>query len=787
MARNKLTPEVLTAAAAAPQMIDVWTKVPDARAAKQEWQGQAWVYYDLVPEIRSAADLFGNALARIRLFVAKRPKSNAPPLELTEGNVAGAMNEFVDATGTQRGLLRDLAVNIFVTGEAYIVGGDHWEVRSIDEIRFTGTSHIGTNIPQAQIREAPYLTPIDVPLETLVMRVWKPHPRWSRLADSAMRTVQDDCEKLLMISKAEKAAVRSRFASSGILFIPQELVPPAQQTQDRNPNPIDANPLYKGIAEALMAASKDEGHPSNLVPIMIFGPAEYGSAIRYITLERPLDKLANALRESAIKRIAVAIDLPTDFLLGLGDLNHWTAWVVKEDAFSAHFQPFVELICDSLTTGYLNPVLNRAGITDASDYIVWYDASKLIVQPDKADAVIQAYDRLAASDEYLREALGVPQEAKPSDEERAKRVGLKLADPQMAITGVPTPPPDPMGGGAGGRPNGSLTGHTPPGSTVGGVNANPQKTSTMRRVSSGPSSGAKPGSITASAAESVSRQLALLDISLTNQVRVLAEAGLKRTAERLGARARSKLTATESAQYKGVDNALLPEYLNMLRMQEIGLNEDNLLRADLSKVAAEAAEYGQTTVTTALSLIESNFDSDTESIGYKHLLPIVEQSRISAEASFLATFIDLLRERLYAGIPVSAEGEASVDGLQVPPGDIRKAIQIAGGGSTSASIFPVGAATGRIVNEYLQQLGVGIDGWLWVYSPNLRRPHGSFNPHIQLDGLVFRTETDEELRVPDEKSYRFLKREYMSPGDHRGCLCVVTPWIGPNFGEARPI
>lgn len=727
--RHEPKTEVLTASAAPVTKIDIESGITNAKALRQEWQNLAWNYYDTVPEVRFAATFVGNALARVRIVAAERPKKpgNRPKV-LTSGPAYDAMNGFVDSTGSSRGLMRDLGLNLFIEGEAYLLsrGEGSWEIASTDEIQI---SQWGPGNVKVEFRDHPGASWQAVPDTAFVHRIWRPHPRYSRMADSAMRSVVDDCEKLLMLSRAEKAAVRSRFGSAGILFIPSELVPPVQQTQDRNPNKIMSNPLFMDIAEALVAAHNDEADPGNLVPIMIFGPAQFGQAIKHISLDRPLDKLNEKVRDSAIRRLAVAFDLPTEFLMGLQDLSHWTAWTVMDQTFAAHLQPFIELLVDSLTVSYLHPILRRAGLSEEeiTKYTVWYDATDLIVRPDQTDAAVQAHDRFVISDATLRRVLNFTEEDAPEEEERTRRVGLKLVEPRMAVKGELPPketatvvPKDQAR--QPGRPTGTLktTGNEADtkGSTQGGQNANPRKTRSARRKRSGPSSGTRPGSLTAAGDDNALAELSFLlgdiDADLIEDIQ------------------------------RGIDSA----------SDETKLQVADDLANRISAAVLEAAE--------AVAEVTSS-----EVPGW---VRVASAERYGAvRAALIRSIEEYIQIRL-----------ADPNAL-IPSELVREPVRIGGGGGISTSLGDYnGAASGKFIVEQLASLGFGPGGSLWVYSPNLKRPRGSLNAHLQLDGLVFYSPQDENLRVPDEATYRFLKRDFMKPGDHVGCLCITTPWLGPS-------
>jgi hypothetical protein len=294
-----------------------------------------------------------------------------------------------------------------------------------------------------------------VPLQagSLTVRLWKEHPRFSEWADAGTRSCMELLEKIIILNRAEKAVAKSRLAGSGILALPQELVPPAWQNQGSVDNPMESNPLYIALADSMMSPLTDEGSPSSVVPFLLFGPGEIIKNMKYEPLARQFDTEAAQLSiTNAIQQIANTLELPKEILLGAGEATHWTVWAIREDVFQAHIQPLIELICEALTRTYLAQALSRltpeqlkaAGVSDPDDVMVWYDASQLVIRPDKGDKAIAAHDRFLISDEALRRETGFGDEDKPSDEEYAKRVGVKLADAQMALTGKPTPAPQPL-------------------------------------------------------------------------------------------------------------------------------------------------------------------------------------------------------------------------------------------------------------------------------------------------------------------------------------------------------
>lgn len=432
---------------------------------RQDWQKRSFDVYDTEGHLYYATNYVGGAMSRIQLVGAIKPKNHGKleqPKILEVGPVADAISGIESPIGGQSGFLRAIGRNIFLTGESWVIASTvlhsdgrkvtNWDAVSVDELVVDGGRQMRRRLPGAQ--------PERLPDNSLTFRIWKEHPRYSQLADAGTRSCMELLEKIIILNRAEKAVARSQLAGSGILALPQELVPPAWQNQAQSGNPMEANPLWQALAESMMAPLRDESAPSAVVPLLLVGPGEIIKNMKYEPLDRKFDSgAAQSSIKMAIEQIANTLELPKEILLGVGDATHWTAWAIREDVFQAHIQPLIELVCAGLTRTFLRQALNKFsdaelkanGIENREDVIVWYDASELIQLPDKADKATAAHDRFVITDEAYARAQNIPREdlLDKNSMEYAKRVGLKLIDPKMALTGEP-PVGDPgkLGGNA---------------------------------------------------------------------------------------------------------------------------------------------------------------------------------------------------------------------------------------------------------------------------------------------------------------------------------------------------
>jgi hypothetical protein len=166
-------------------------------------------------------------------------------------------------------------------------------------------------------------------------------------------------------------------------------------------------------------------------------------------------------REMEIRRLATALDVPPEVLLGLVGVNHWGAWQIEESALKTTITNLLELICWSLTVGYLDPALQVVGdmenpldaeLADMGDAappsvdkrrrIIWYDLSELTVRPDRSAAAL-SLDALMVikSEATLRETGFSQTDLLTTDDENMdewrRRIGIKLlGNPATVVAGL---------------------------------------------------------------------------------------------------------------------------------------------------------------------------------------------------------------------------------------------------------------------------------------------------------------------------------------------------------------
>jgi hypothetical protein len=400
---------------------------------EQSWQAEAWGYYDgRLGEFAEGVRWLSRMISRVRLVAAEVEPLADEPSPVESGPVVDLLAELGSGTDGHAQMLRALAVHFTVPGESWLTGegtgqGREWTVRSSSEIREGKTKNARREaIPEviddasatsSRVRWRP-LAPLDED-DWFVAKLWSRDEQYRHLASSPSKAALPDLRRLELVNRHIDSTLLSRLAIAGIWPIPNEVTFPARPEFADEPDPFVAE-----FIETARQAIANPGTASAVIPIPLKIPGEFLGKMDPIKFDSPLDERILDLRAALVRAIATTLDVPAEILLGLADLNHWAAWAVTEEAVRAHIAPLAELICHSLTRGFLRPLLGDGPA--AGNAVIWYDLSELVQRPDRSEAARDAYDRLELSPEAYRREVGFDEDDKPSDEERKEMALLAL-------------------------------------------------------------------------------------------------------------------------------------------------------------------------------------------------------------------------------------------------------------------------------------------------------------------------------------------------------------------------
>ena len=412
----------------------------------QPWQLSAFSYYDTIGEINFTAKFLARQISRVRFYPARRLEDGTTePIE--SGAPVEILNQIQDPGGGTTQVQFDYGVLMFLTGEGVLFGydeGTKWRFLWKDEVKREYDDGPWFRVDSEQRPTGEVGT---------AYRIWTPHPRWMDWADSPMRSVQDICEELLLLTLAVRSTALTRL-TNGLLVVPQE-ISPAPLTDSLGEDP-EQNPFIADMMEHISNQIENPGSAAARVPFMLEAAFDYVPGIKWMSLHDPqTDYMERELRLEAIKRLALSLDMSPEDLLGYTDANHWTARSVQLDRWRMFGYNKAELWANAVNSAYLRPALEREG-ENAANVVIAFDDSQVVISPDRTEDALKAHKDGLISGKASREALGWKESDAMEGEEREEWLAIQLRTPE-ALGGDFAPPergPMPQNNGNGNAADG---------------------------------------------------------------------------------------------------------------------------------------------------------------------------------------------------------------------------------------------------------------------------------------------------------------------------------------------
>lgn len=397
-----------------------------SRSAGRGWQNEAWQFYDVIGEFRYGVDWIAAMLSRATLHVTR----DGERITADDSQAHAYLSAFFGGPQVIGTFLKEVATHLTVAGECYVVGTtrdgvERWHVVAATELTARGGSYYmwGKRVESDG--------------EPLIMRLWRPHPRRWTEATSPARAILPVLSEIDQLQKHVFAQIDSRLAGAGILFLPSDLSMPAVEQADTPTGQqaqLTANidRFLDALTGAMTASLTDRESASAVVPIVVTGSAEAIAAAKHLTFWSELQEHTKTLRDEAIRRIGLGMDLPPEVVLGTADVNHWGSWSISEQAIKAHAEPLLTLITESLTTGYLRPLLIADGMEaiEAQRYAVAADTEMMRLRPDRSKEALELWDRGAMSLAALLREMGFGPDDSPDARELVAWLARKVAQGQ---------------------------------------------------------------------------------------------------------------------------------------------------------------------------------------------------------------------------------------------------------------------------------------------------------------------------------------------------------------------
>lgn len=402
-----------------------------ASSSDDNWQKQAWYYYDAVGELRFAFNYLANAASRATIYAAETdPETGLISGPTEDARAQAAAQAVLGGADNMPQLVSTMALHWQVAGETYILilpqGGskpDRWAAVSRNGLRQQGgtwsykdpLTGVWTKLRSGTDR---------------VLRVWSPHPDDQVHADSAMRAAIPICAEIEKASQNITARLESRLASNGLFFLPQEI-----DFTTAEGEPANAQTLMRQLMDLASVNISEPGTASAQVPMMADVPGEMIQWLRdgWIDFSSQLDGAVPELREAAVTRLGRTVDMPREVALGqTAEANHWSAWQIEETTYKIHLESFLLKLGMALTKEYYRLTLAAMGETNPDRFVLSWDVTQVVSRPDDTEDDKYLWENRLVSSDYLRGKFGVPDDAIPSEEE------VQLRRLEQAVQVAPT-------------------------------------------------------------------------------------------------------------------------------------------------------------------------------------------------------------------------------------------------------------------------------------------------------------------------------------------------------------
>lgn len=424
----------------------------------QGWQTDAFDMYDLVGELWAFDGALAGKLSQARLYVGTMETGSEQtdaPTPVDDEQINSILDSIGGGASGLAQLMRRCGLNLSLPGEAWWAGipnrlmpPNHgqpvsvtdpypdqsegspgidihdltWRVLSVAEISSDTSGNVTLQLgggPGEKIT----VNPDDI----FLVRTWDPHPRKSWEANSPARASLPVLRELVGLTMLVSAHIDSRLSGAGVFYIPASYIRALAAALGVTEEEAEAK-FTAALTEVMVTPISDRASTSSVVPFSLVVPDEAIDKFRHQTFSTPLDGEAKGLRDDAIRRLALGQDAPPENMLGSGAQNHWGQFLSQIETVASHVEPKLALICDSLTTQFLWPVLMQTGMDPegARRYVIWYDTSDLVTRPNKSTDATNLHDRGVLSDEALRTAAGFDEVDAPEPDPRARAFEIAM-------------------------------------------------------------------------------------------------------------------------------------------------------------------------------------------------------------------------------------------------------------------------------------------------------------------------------------------------------------------------
>jgi hypothetical protein len=411
------------------------------------WQSVSYEMNDVIGEVGFLHNVKANVGAQCLLKPQVFDPEKREWVDDEDPRVLRVLEAFVGPNGGIGELKRRWFLHMSIAGETYLVGtptvpgadnlGVWWEFLSTEEI----VIERGGKIRRKQDGMGGEQLEDDV----YVARAWRAHPRFSNLADCAMRRVLPICQEIQRLTQLVDSVIKSKL-SADILFVPDEMSlasgndqVDADADEEADGDEDDGmDPLTRELFVHMSTPISEPRSGAALVPLVMRGPAEHAEALRLVGVNRVVEDWSRELRQEQLDRLNSGLDVPNNFA-DKTTMNHWGAYEVDSSFLGKHVQPDGDLMADFTTVAYYRPMLEEAEGMTVEDTVLRrlvFDMSPVQARSDEAASarVLYEMDPEALKLDTLRGSNGFGDNDKPEpDEVKARRAWVLLKENPTAL------------------------------------------------------------------------------------------------------------------------------------------------------------------------------------------------------------------------------------------------------------------------------------------------------------------------------------------------------------------
>lgn len=362
-----------------------------------EMQKRAWGYYGFagsvnkaVGEVRYVNGWLADQMSRLDwdvfiggsdTWTVDLPKTNdesdagriSTRTDKDEEDQTAASGQLLDLIDWNDTNVRGVTTNLFVGGEGdFIQTGKGWRVVSVVE-----------NDRKKKIEEATQRVPF----------LW-PHPADPSKPDAPLFSVLEILDELDWYSRQARTQSKQRMLIAGVV---------ATADSFSGPNGESFWTMWNETLSARM------DNPDDLSPVRLEGPLEaIKDGINWIVPDFGYDDVLDRRVLACIHRLAYGLPVPPEILLGMQAQSRATAFQVEENAYRAHIEPPAMMVAQ-VAQDALNLLLDQ-------EVEVVPNPSRLLARRQSVQDVKDAYDRGLVEPAFVREVLGIPEDAAPEND-----------------------------------------------------------------------------------------------------------------------------------------------------------------------------------------------------------------------------------------------------------------------------------------------------------------------------------------------------------------------------------